>query len=326
VVQTAAKLVLEPIFETDFEDSAYGYRPRRGAGDAIKEVHRLLCRGYTDVVDADLSKYFDTIPHAQLLRCVARRIIDGEVLRLIKLWLKTPIEERDADGKRRLTGGKRSKCGTPQGGVVSPLLANLYINRFLKHWRFTGCGEAFRAQIIAYADDFVILSRGHAVEAMMWTKAVMMKLGLNLNEAKTSIKDARKERFEFLGYAFGPHYWWKNGQRYLGASPSKKSVQRIKAKISELLVPGNKGSWPGVRDRLNRLLSSWSAYFGHGTRVPAYRAVDAHVYDRVQNFLCRRHNVSRRGTSRFSFGDVFGELAVRRLMRAHNGRPPWVVR
>jgi RNA-directed DNA polymerase len=184
VVQTAAKLVLEPIFEADFEDSAYGYRPRRGAGDAIKEVHRLLCRGYTDVVDADLSKYFDTIPHAELLRCVARRIIDGEVLRLIKLWLKTPIEERDADGKRRLTGGKRSRCGTPQRGVVSPLLANLYMNRFLKHWRFTGCGGAFRAQIIAYADDFVILSRGHAVEAMMWTKAVMTKLGLSLKRGQ----------------------------------------------------------------------------------------------------------------------------------------------
>ena len=240
MIQTAAKLVLEPIFEADFEGSAYGYRPRRGAGDAIKEVHRLLCRGYTDVVDADLSKYFDTIPHAELLRCVARRIVDGEVLRLIKLWLKTPIEERGADGKRRLTGGKRSRCGTPQGGVVSPLLANLYMNRFLKHWRFTGCGEAFRAQIIAYADDFVILSCGQAVEAMMWTEAVMTKLGLSLNEAKTSIRDARKERFEFLGYSFGPHHWWKNGQRYLGVSPSKKSVQRIRAKISALLYPATK--------------------------------------------------------------------------------------
>src|ERR1039457_1962080 len=172
VVQTAAKIVLEPIFEANFEDSAYGYRPRRSAIDAVKELHRLLCRGYTDVVDADLSKYFDTIPHAVLLRCVARRIVDGAVLRLVKLWLKTPIEERDANGKRRFTGGKRSRCGTPQGGVVSPLLANLYMNRFLKHWRFTGCGEAFRAQIIAYADDFVILSRGHAVEAMMWTTPV----------------------------------------------------------------------------------------------------------------------------------------------------------
>ena len=148
----------------------------------------------------------------------------------------------------------------------------------------------------------------------------------NLNEAKTSIRDARTERFEFLGYSFGPHYWWKNGQRYLGASPSKKSVQRIRAKISALLVPGNKGSWPEVRDQLNSLLSGWSAYFSQGTRVSAYRAVDAHVYDRVRNFLCRRHKASRRGTSRFSFGEVFGELAVLHLMRARNGRPPWVVR
>jgi RNA-directed DNA polymerase len=186
VAQTAAKLVLEPIFEADFEDSAYGYRPRRGAVDAIKEVHRLICRGYTEVVDADLSKYFDTIPHSDLLRSVARRIVDRQVLRLIKLWLKAPIEERDGEGTRRLSGGKGNPCGTPQGGVVSPLLANVYMNRFLKYWRLTRRGEAFRAHIVAYADDFVILSRGHAAEALAWTKAAMTKLGLTLNEAKTS--------------------------------------------------------------------------------------------------------------------------------------------
>src|SRR6516225_7991072 len=196
VIQTAAKLVLEPIFEADFEDSAYGYRPRRGASDAIKEVHRLLCRGHTDVVDADLSKYFDTIPHAELLRCVARRIVDGEVLRLIKLWLKTPIEQRDSDGKRRMSGGKSNARGTPQGGVASPLLANIYMNRFLKHWRLTGRGKAFRACVVAYADDFVILSRGCAAEALAWTKAVMTRIGLTLNEAKTSLKNARRERFD----------------------------------------------------------------------------------------------------------------------------------
>src|SRR5487761_2570377 len=117
VAQTAAKIVLEPIFEADFEDSAYGYRPRRSAVDAVKEAHRLICRGYTDVVDADLSKYFDTIPHADLLRSVARRIVDRNVLRLIKLWLRAPIEERDGDGKRRMRGGKNSTRGTPQGGV-----------------------------------------------------------------------------------------------------------------------------------------------------------------------------------------------------------------
>ena len=140
VVQSAAKLVLEPIFEADLDPAAYGYRPRRSGADAIKEVHALLCRGYTDVVDADLSKYFDTIPHQDLMRSVARRIVDRHVLRLIKQWLKAPVEESDDDGTRRLTGGKRSTCGTPQGGVVSPLLANLYMNRFLKHWRATGTG------------------------------------------------------------------------------------------------------------------------------------------------------------------------------------------
>jgi RNA-directed DNA polymerase len=148
VVQTAAKLVLEPIFEADLDPAAHGYRPGRSAADAIKAVHVLLCRGYTDVVDADLSKYFDTIPHQDLMRSVARRIVDRHVLRLIKLWLKVPVEERDNDGTRRMTGGKNSKRGTPQGGVISPLLANLYMNRFLKHWRSTKRGEAYRAHVL----------------------------------------------------------------------------------------------------------------------------------------------------------------------------------
>jgi RNA-directed DNA polymerase len=159
VVQTAAKIVLEPIFEADFEPSAYGYRPKRSAQDAIQKVHKLVCEGYTDVVDADLSKYFDTIPHCELMQCVARRIVDRDVLRLIKMWLTAPVEERDENGKRRLTGGKDRHCGTPQGGVASPLLANLYMNRLLKGWRNTKRGEQYDAQIVNYADDFAILSR-----------------------------------------------------------------------------------------------------------------------------------------------------------------------
>lgn len=321
VVQTAAKIVLEPIFEADFEDNTYGYRPRRSAVDAVKETHRLICRGYTDVVDADLSKYFDTIPHSDLLRSVARRIVDRHVLWLIKLWLKAPVEERDGDGTRRMSGGKSNSRGTPQGGVASPLLSVIYMNRFLKHWRLSGRGEAFRARIVSYADDFVILCRGQAEEALAWTRAVMTKLGLTLNEAKTSVKNARTESFDFLGYTLGPQRYRKDGHWYLGASPSKKSVQRVKTKIGDLLTPGNMGGWPVVRDRLNRLLIGWSAYFGYGTRLQAYRAIDHHVYDRVRHFLVRRHNVQGRGTRRFSRDDVFGDLGVLHLRRVHIGPP-----
>src|SRR6267143_1094235 len=315
VVQTAAKLVLEPIFEADFEDNAYGYRPARGAVDAVKDVHRHLCRGYTDVVDADLSRYFDSIPHDYLLKSVARRVADGAVLRLIKLWLKAPIEERDGDGKRRIVGGKGNGCGTPQGGVASPLLANIYMNRFLKHWRLTGCGEAFRAHVVSYADDFVILSRGRAAEALAWTKAVMTKLGLTINEAKTSLRNARQERFDFLGYSFGAHRFEANGNWYLGASPSKKSVQRFKTKVGDLLVPSNIDPWPEVRDELNRSLRGLSNYFGYGSRGKAYRSVDQYVFERVRRFLARRHKVQGRGNRRFTFDVIHRELGVLCLQR-----------
>jgi RNA-directed DNA polymerase len=232
------------------------------------------------------------------------------VLRLIKLWLKAPIEERDGDGKRRMRGGKNGKCGTPQGGVASPLLANIYMNRFLKHWRLTGRGAAFRAHIVNYADDFVILSQRSAAEALAWTQAVMTKLGLRLNGAKTSVKDARRERFDFLGYTFGPHCYQRNGNRYLGASPSAKSVKRVKLKVNEMLVPGNMKPWPEVRDQLNRLLRGWSAYFCYGSRGRAYKAVDHHVCGRVRHFLRRRHKVPSRGTERFPSDLVFGGLGV----------------
>ena len=313
VAQGAVKLIVEPIFEADLEPNAYGYRPKRSAQDAIQKVDELLHQGYTDIVDADLSKYFDTIPHSELMQCVARRIVDKHMLHLIKMWLEVPVEEEDEKGNKRLTGGKDRDCGTPQGGVISPLLANLYMNRMLKGWRRTGRAEQFRARIVNYADDFVILSRGKAKEALEWTREVLARLELKLNEKKTSLRNARRERFDFLGYTFGPHYSGRTGRRYLGYSPSTKSVSQMKRKVAEYLIPGNTRPWEQVRERLNQKLRGWKAYFQLGSAGRAYRALDEYVEERVRHFLRRRHKVSSLGTREFSMRRIYSELGVFRL-------------
>jgi RNA-directed DNA polymerase len=313
VAQTAAKLILEPIFEADLEPNAYGYRPRRSAQDAVQKVGELLRRGYTDIVDADLSKYFDNIPHAELMECVARRIVDRQMLHLIRMWLKVPVEERDENGKRRLTGGKGNDRGTPQGGVVSPLLANLYINRMLKGFRQTRRGEQFRAQIVNYADDFVILSRGKAAEALEWTRGVLERLKLTLNEKKTSIRNARQERFDFLGYTFGPHVNRITGRAYIGYSPSQKSVRRIREKVREHLGRRNTEPWGEVRNRLNQKLSGWKQYFHLGSPRKAFKVLDEYVDERVRHFLRKRHKVQSQGTRQFPTKRIYGELGVFRL-------------
>jgi RNA-directed DNA polymerase len=311
VIQTAAKLVLEPIFEADMEPNSYGYRPKRSALDAIRRVHELLREGYTDVVDADLTKYFDTIPHSELMKCVSRRIVDRDVLRLIKLWLKVPVvENRNKDGRGSVSGGRKSKKGTPQGGVISPLLANLYMNRFLKYWRIKGCNEVFCSQVISYADDFVVLSRGKAQEALRWISGVMDRLGLTLNREKTAVRDAYNGDFDFLGYTFGRIWFRKNGTWYTGASPSKASVKRLKQKVGAILKPSEKGAWPDVRDRLNTVLRGWCTYFCYGTTQIAYRAVERNVYNRVRRFLVCRHKMRSRGIQQFPSERVFGEFGV----------------
>jgi len=325
VVQSAAKLVLEPIFEADMSDSAFGYREGRGAADAVEKVHRALCDGYTDVVDADLSKYFDTIPHDQLMKSVARRVSDGKMLKLIKAWLKAPVEERDERGNRRMSGGKGSKAGTPQGGVISPLLANIYMNRFLRVFQERGKGREFAARLVAYADDFVILSRGRAEAALAWTRRVMTAIGLSLNEAKTSICNAREEHFDFLGYTFGPARYWKDGRWYLAAKPSRKAIRRLKEKVRFILRRGNQRPWPAVAAALNRLLTGWTNYFSYGTCSNARRETDHYVYDHARNFLRRRHKVRTRGTRRFSTERVFSELGVLRLQKARVATRTWAL-
>lgn len=310
VVQTAVKLVLEPIFEADFDDAAYGYRPRRSALQAVEKVHQALIEGRTEVVDADLSSYFDTIPHAELMKCLARRVSDGKVLHLIKMWLKSPVEETDENGRTRLTGGKKATRGTPQGGVISPLLANIYMHRYIKAFREYGLGERYGAVLINYADDFVILCRHGADELLKITRAWMKEIGLELNEDKTCVLNAWREHFDFLGYTFGSFYWPRTGARYLGVMPSKKAIKRLKRYIRQLLRPGNMGSWAVVVAKLNRILRGWANYFCYGTLSKVRRGVDYYVYDRVRHFHRRRRSLEGRGTAKIPAERVFGELGV----------------
>lgn len=322
VVQTAVVLLLEPIFEADFEDNVYAYRPERSAHDALAEVRERLYGGQEHVVDADVMKYFDTIPHAELLQSVARRVADGKILRLLKLWLKSPVEERDERGNRRMTGGKKSKQGTPQGGVVSPLLANLYINRLLRHWRKTGACERL-GQIVSYADDFVILcaSQRQAEESLALVSRWLERLGLRIHPSKTRLCHARKEPFDFLGYTFGPTRHWQTGKRFLSVWPSKTAQKRLKEKINALLFRGNPTPWPELRDRLNRLLTGWSAYFSFGYTTKAYQALQWHTASRVRRFLCRRHKLPRR-TGHFGFEEVYGKLGVFNFHQSRLRRRP----
>src|SRR6266446_6882524 len=305
VVETAATLVLEPIFEADFDEAAYGYRPKRGALDAVRAVHLAIDEGHTEVVDADLSKYFDSIPHSALLRCVARRVSDGKMLHLIKMWLKAPVEETDERGHRRMSGGKKATRGTPQGGVASPLLANIYMHRFIKAFRKYGLDSRYGAVLVTYADDFVVLCRHDAAEVLETTRRWMTSIGLALNETKTRVCNARRESFDFLGYTFGPLYSPRTGGRYYGERPSQKAVASIKDTIRWQLRPGNQAPWDEVAHALNRIVRGWTAYFSYGSVQKARHAVRLHLAHAVRRFLRRRHKVAGAGSRRFPVDDIF---------------------
>ena len=231
-VETAAVLVLEPIFEADLQPEQYAYRQDRSALDAVMHVHKLVNTGYREIVDR-LSGYFDSIPHAELLTSVARRVVDGAMLHLIKMWLQAPVEETDEHGrKHRSTRHRDEGRGTPQGAPISPLLSNLYMRRFVLGWKQLGHERRLRAYVVNYADDLVICCRASAEEALATMRRIMGKLKLTVNETKTRVCKLPEEKFEFLGYTFGRCYSPKTGRAYLGTVPAKKRVKRVCDAIS----------------------------------------------------------------------------------------------
>jgi len=288
VAQMAAVIVLEAIFEADLTEEQYAYRPQRSAQDGVGEVHGLLNRGYSEVVDADLSGYFDTIPHHELMRSIARRVSDGAMLALIKAWLEMAVEEDDGKGnKRKTTVNKDSGRGTPQGAPISPLLANLYMRRFLLGWKHQGWDKKLKARIVNFADDFVILCRGTAAEARQQMEAMMQKLKLRVNQQKTRICRVPEESFDFLGYTLGRCYRAGTGEPYIGTKPSKKRVLRVCERISQMTQA--KQCWRETQEvvgELNLVLRGWANYFRLGAVSKAYRAVDGHVRYRLRQWLC----------------------------------------
>ncbi|MCC7084598.1 MAG: group II intron reverse transcriptase/maturase [Pirellulales bacterium] len=315
VVQTALLIVLEPIFEADLQPEQYAYRTGRSALDAVQAVHRLLNTGYTEVIDADLSGYFDSIPHAELMQCLARRISDKAVLHLVKLWLVVPVEQRDARGHvHRTTRNKDEGRGSPQGAPISPMLANLYMRRFVLGWKTLGCQQQFRAQIVNYADDFVICCRGSAEQAAAAMRTMMSRLKLMVNERKTKLCRVPEQTFDFLGYTFGRCYSTKTGRAYLGTRPAQSRIRKLCESIGQQTTRRRT-----LRDadelvgRLNRQLRGWANYFRLGPVSKAYRAVDRHVTHRLRQWLCAKHKIAGQGTARFPDEYLYQTLGLVRL-------------
>ena len=305
--EMAAVIVLEPIFEADLPSEQYAYRQDRSALDAVRHVHKLINTGHREIVDADLSSYFDTLPHSELLKSVARRVVDGAMLHLIKMWLQAPVEETDERGnKRRSTRNRDEGRGTPQGSPISPLLSNLYMRRFVLGWKKLGHEKRLKAYIVNYADDLVICCRGKAEEALATMRTMMSALKLTVNEKKTRVCKLPEEKFDFLGYSFGRCYSTKTGRAYLGTTPSKKRVQRICASISEE-TGRNKTTLDAkvVVKTLNQKLNGWANYFCLGPVSKAYRAVDQHTRKRLRQWLCIKHKVKWPGKKKFKTADFY---------------------
>jgi RNA-directed DNA polymerase len=323
VVQTAMVLVLGPIFEADLPPELYAYRPDRNAHDAIRRVHSLLNMGHTQVVDADLAAYYDTIPHAELMKSVARRVVDRHVLHLIKMWLEAPVEETDErGGKKRTTRHRNEKRGIPQGSPLSPLLANLYMRRFVLGWKHKGLEGRLRARVVTYADDLVICCKGSAATALEAMRSLMRQIKLTVNEEKTRVCCVPDEAFDFLGYTFGRCYSPMTGRAYLGTRPSKKSIRRVVERLhAETDRRSGRFDTAETVTRINRLLRGWAEYFSLGPVSRSYRALDRYTVRRLRRWLCCTHKMASRGRTQFPDGYFYDRLGLLRISRLTAARP-----
>jgi RNA-directed DNA polymerase len=323
VAQMAVLLVLGPIFDEDLFPWQYGFREGLDAKMALRRIYFGIAeRGAREVVDADLSDYFNTIPHGDLLRCVARRVADGTVLAVIRQWLDAPVAERaEGGGEIRTTVARDTNRGTPQGGVISPLLANLYFRRFMLAWYHGGNARRLQAEVVNYADDFVILCReSRGEEAMATMRRLMSKLGLTVNERKTRLVKLPEERFDFLGYTVGRFYGYR-GRPYWGTAPSMKSIKRLRERIHDETTNRWNATTPETRvEELNPILRGWANYFSQGPVKEIYRSIDDYTARRLRIWLRRRSGKRGTGYRQYSDQYLYEKLGLIRLLPFERGR------
>jgi RNA-directed DNA polymerase len=311
VVQMAVKIVIEPIFEADFEENSYGFRPKRDAHQAMDDISLQLRMGKFQVIDADLSKYFDSIPHDKLLELVAKRIVDKNILKLIRMWLKAPVVEEGEDGKKRYGGNDK---GTPQGGVISPLLANIYLNVLDKVWKARRIQERLEARLIRYADDFVVLCKGKTERLLQGIQGVLGDLGLTLNLEKTRVVDAREEGFNFLGFTIEVKRNPRTGKRFPLIRPSRKALKQIKAEIKSLTCRQTLAlPKEVVIQKLNEVVRGWAGYFYYGHCSKDFSVLKGFLDERVRIYLRRKHQEKSRGYKAYPYKYLYGTLGLYKI-------------